>query len=162
MAAPRTHPRSKPDASADQLTLADWEREQAHDALRAIEAGTRSQEAPTVRAERTEAARSRSRSITPDGFSPRKLLTVAEVARETGLSMNAVYRAISNGELRASKLRGRLRVQSSDVDAWVDGARVPARATGRDDRGSARTPRAQSRPGRGLRELLHAAGAVPG
>ena len=48
------------------------------------------------------------------------LLTVAEVGRATGLSANAVYRAIWNGELRASKLRGRLRIQIADVDAWVD------------------------------------------
>jgi excisionase family DNA binding protein len=36
-----------------------------------------------------------------------QLLTVAEVAQLTGLSLNAVYRAIWSGELQGSKLRGR-------------------------------------------------------
>lgn len=53
-------------------------------------------------------------------ISDRRLLNVAEVADATGLSRNAVYRAISAGELRASKLRGRLRVQLADLDAWID------------------------------------------
>jgi excisionase family DNA binding protein len=45
---------------------------------------------------------------------------VGEVAQATGLSDNAVYRAISDGELRASKLRGRLRVELADLDAWIE------------------------------------------
>jgi excisionase family DNA binding protein len=163
MAAPPRYPRSKHGASADQLSLADWERVQARDALRAADAGTHRQpaSAPTSRAERNEPGRPETRSLTRDGFATRQLLTVAEVARATGLSVNAVYRAIASGELRASKLRGQLRVQVSDIDAWVDAARVPARATGQAYRGSDRTPRVQTRPGRGLRELLHTA-AAPG
>lgn len=42
----------------------------------------------------------------------RRLLTVGEVAETTGLSPDAVYRAVADGELRASKLRGRLRIQT--------------------------------------------------
>ena len=60
--------------------------------------------------------------------SQRRLLCVTEVAKATGLSPNAVYRAIWDGELPASKLRGRLRVQIADLDAWIDSNLVAARA----------------------------------
>jgi excisionase family DNA binding protein len=59
--------------------------------------------------------------------SDRRLLTVSEVAEATGLSPNAVYRAIWDGELRASKLRGRVRVQLADLDAWIDSNLVTTR-----------------------------------
>jgi len=59
----------------------------------------------------------------------RRLLTVGEVADATGLSRNAVYRAIWDGELLASKLRGRLRVQLADLDAWIDSNLVTTRST---------------------------------
>lgn len=76
----------------------------------------------------------------------RPLLTVSEVAEATGLSPNAIYRAIDAGELRASKLRGRLRVRFADVDGWIDSNVVRVR-----------TPvAAPSIPRRGLRELLDA------
>ena len=166
MAVPRRHPRSTHDTSAYQLTLADWEREQAGEALETTEPATAepipSPRAPTrettstspstARLENTAVRRSRTRSITGDGFEARQLLTVSEVARATGLSANAIYRAIASGELRASKLRGQLRIQNSDVEAWVDAARVPVRATRADQRPSLPTPRAQtparSRPAR--------------
>lgn len=81
----------------------------------------------------------------------RLLLTVSEVAEATGLSSNAVYRAIAAGELRASKLRRRLRVQPADLDAWVDANVVCTR--GSDD--PPPPPRFRpGRPGHGLRELL--------
>ena len=59
----------------------------------------------------------------------RRLLTVSEVAEATGLSSNAVYRAIAVGELRASKLRGRLRVQLADLDAWIRTSSARAEST---------------------------------
>ena len=40
MAAQRRHPRSKPDASADQLTLVDWERDLVRDSQRPLDAST--------------------------------------------------------------------------------------------------------------------------
>jgi excisionase family DNA binding protein len=84
-----------------------------------------------------------------------KLHTVAEVAQMTGLSLNAVYRAIWSGELEGSKLRGRIRVLARAIDAWVDAGRIstgpPARAHPTSVR---RLP--QATPGRGLRELLRA------
>ncbi len=145
MAVPSRHPRSTHDASAYQLTLADWEREQAGDGARDHGAGDRRANpepesahsgddvnvAVDGQAREHGSRRSRTRSITGDGFEARQLLTVSEVARATGLSANAIYRAIASGELRASKLRGQLRIQNSDVEAWVDAARVPVRATGR-------------------------------
>jgi excisionase family DNA binding protein len=85
----------------------------------------------------------------------RLLLTVSEVAEATGLSSNAVYRAIAAGELRASKLRRRLRVQRADLDTWIDANVVCAR-------GAADLEIAPMlKPGRarhGLRELLEADG----
>jgi excisionase family DNA binding protein len=83
----------------------------------------------------------------------RRLFTVADVAEITGLSPNAVYRAIAAGELRASKLRGRLRVQLADLDAWIESNVVRAR---RDDDWSALPGELlrAGRSGRGLRELL--------
>ena len=85
----------------------------------------------------------------------RRLLTVAEVGRLTGLSPNAVYRAIWDGELRASKLRGRLRVDLADVEAWIDANLVPAPGNYRQAPVPARRS-GRSGPGRGLRELLKA------
>jgi len=76
----------------------------------------------------------------------RPLLTVSEVAEATGLSPNAIYRAIDAGELRASKLRGRLRVRLADVDGWIDSNVVRVRTR-------VATP---SIPRRGLCELLDA------
>ena len=85
----------------------------------------------------------------------RRLLTVSEVGEATGLSSNAVYRAIAAGELRASKLRGRLRVQLADLDAWIDSNIVCARG---DDAWSAAPTQVLRAGGRGLRELLGADG----
>lgn len=81
----------------------------------------------------------------------RLLLTVSEVAEATGLSSNAVYRAIAAGELRASKLRRRLRVQQADLEGWIDANVVCARGAAEPPPAHPLTP---GRAGRGLRELL--------
>ncbi len=47
-----------------------------------------------------------------------QLLSPAQVAGMAGLSRAAVYRAIERGELRASRLCGRLRIESSEFEAW--------------------------------------------
>ena len=83
----------------------------------------------------------------------RRLFTVTQVAEATGLSRNAVYRAISDGELRASKLRGRLRVQLADLDAWIDSNLVTTRVVPEEPPAPARLP-GRNGPGRGLLELL--------
>ena len=87
----------------------------------------------------------------------RGLLTVAQVAEATGFSRNAVYRAIAAGELRASKLRGRLRVQLVDIDRWIDANVVACTADLQPPRPS-RSP-CLGGPGRGLRELFEVADA---
>lgn len=84
-----------------------------------------------------------------------RLLSVAEVASTTGLSESAVYRAIAAGELRASKLRGRLRVRMSDLESWIESNLVSPKSV-RDEKRPARPARrlpTEPRPG-GLRELL--------
>jgi len=87
--------------------------------------------------------------------SDRRLLTVSEVAEATGLPPNAVYRAIWDGELRASKLRGRVRVQLADLDAWIDSNLVTTRGAHEESPAPARPP-GRNGPGRGLLELLEA------
>lgn len=46
------------------------------------------------------------------------MLSAAQVARIAGLSRASVYRAIERGELRASRLCGRLRIEPAEVEAW--------------------------------------------
>lgn len=46
------------------------------------------------------------------------MLSPAQVAGLTNLSRAAVYRAIERGELQASRLCGRLRVDSAELEAW--------------------------------------------
>ena len=53
------------------------------------------------------------------------LLSPEEVARACGLSRRAVYRAISRGDLRASRLCNRLRVSPSELDRWIGDQTVP-------------------------------------
>jgi excisionase family DNA binding protein len=50
----------------------------------------------------------------------RKLLSPQEVSELCGLNVEVIRRAIRDGELRASKLRGKLRVRHEDFDAWID------------------------------------------
>ena len=90
-----------------------------------------------------------------------RLVAVAEVAAITGLSESAVYRAIASGELRASKLRGRLRVRFVDIDLWIDSNAARLSPTGPNVDRPRDRPLAFARPaltsqrrGRGLRELL--------
>lgn len=47
------------------------------------------------------------------------MLTPKEVAALTGLSYRSVLRAIEDGELRAFRLRGRLRVDREDYMTWL-------------------------------------------
>lgn len=52
------------------------------------------------------------------------LLTVAEVAEFTRLSIYTVRAAIRTGELPASRLRGRLLVDRVDLADWIEANRV--------------------------------------
>jgi excisionase family DNA binding protein len=84
-----------------------------------------------------------------------RLMSVAEVADTTGLSESAVYRAIAVGELRASKLRGRLRVRLADLESWIESNLVSPESerVEKQPAHAARRLPAGSRAG-GLRELL--------
>jgi excisionase family DNA binding protein len=55
----------------------------------------------------------------PETGSPRALLSVNEVAAHCGLSCHAIYRAIECGELVASRLRGRLRIEPENLETWI-------------------------------------------
>ena len=50
---------------------------------------------------------------------PRKWLTVAETAQAIDLSEKTIRRAITRGELPASKVRSRIRIALSDLEAWL-------------------------------------------
>jgi excisionase family DNA binding protein len=52
---------------------------------------------------------------------PPRYLTVAEAARASGFSRQAVYRAIGRGDLRASVVCSRIRIHPDDFLAWMDG-----------------------------------------
>jgi excisionase family DNA binding protein len=151
MAAGRKRQDTGTESRVGQLTLADWERDLDLEARSAAE---------TSRAARTNPP---SRAAADPVAGERRLLTVAEVARATGLSVNAIYRAIWSGELQASKLRGRIRVQAQAVAAWIDQARVAAPNPPQPLRAIHAGPRVSraAGAGRGLRELLHAAGPPP-
>ena len=56
------------------------------------------------------------------------MLSPATLAELTGLSRSAIYRAIEDGELAASKLRGRIRVEEAEFEAWKERSRMRARA----------------------------------
>ena len=57
------------------------------------------------------------------GSAPPRYLTVAETARASGFSRQAVYRAIERGELTASTVCSRRRIHPDDSLAWTDGDR---------------------------------------
>lgn len=52
------------------------------------------------------------------------LLTTADVARLSGFSTKTVRRAIAEGELVASLVRGEYRVWPDDYRRWIDGGQV--------------------------------------
>lgn len=82
------------------------------------------------------------------------MLTPKEVAELTGLSYRSVLRAIEAGDLKAYRLRGRLRVEHEDYEAWLaDNAVRPAQA------GAASMQRAQraATPVRGSLRARHVA-----
>lgn len=77
-------------------------------------------------------------------------LTVNDVAASCGLSPRAIYRAIRRGELRASRLCSRLRIDPTDVACWIAAGLVDA---------DVRTPAVESAvqprgPANGLMRLL--------
>jgi excisionase family DNA binding protein len=80
-------------------------------------------------------------------------LSPADVARETGLSYDAVRRAIAAGELRATRLRRRLLVRRDWLDEWID-AGVVSPAASLMDLSSRPAPRAPDDDGPGSASRL--------
>jgi excisionase family DNA binding protein len=58
------------------------------------------------------------------GSAPPRYLTVAEAARASGFSRQAVYRAIERGELTASIVCSRFRIHPDDFLTWMEGDRA--------------------------------------
>jgi excisionase family DNA binding protein len=54
-------------------------------------------------------------------------LSPQQVADAYGLSRRAIYRAINQGELAASKLCGRLRISPGALAEWIAASRVEPR-----------------------------------
>lgn len=54
------------------------------------------------------------------GASLGPLLSPAQVAALVGLKERAIYKAVQDGELRAFKLRGRIRVDRADLQDWLE------------------------------------------
>jgi excisionase family DNA binding protein len=52
------------------------------------------------------------------------LLSVADVARITGLSEYTIRAAVRDCDLAATKLRGRIRIHPDGLAAWIDENRV--------------------------------------
>jgi excisionase family DNA binding protein len=52
------------------------------------------------------------------------VLSPSDISERTQLGYRTVLRAIEDGELPASKLRGKLRVREDDFESWLDKNRV--------------------------------------
>lgn len=61
------------------------------------------------------------RNVRPSGEAPR-FYSVAQVAAMLGMSSMTVYRAISDGEFPAIRVRGRLIVPAKAVEAMAEAA----------------------------------------
>lgn len=59
-----------------------------------------------------------------DGMSDERMMSIDDVANITGFSAYTIRAAVRDGELRASKLRGRIRIDPVDFRAWVDAHEV--------------------------------------
>lgn len=86
-----------------------------------------------------------------------ELLSVADVARITGLSAYTVREAVAGGELTASKLRNRIKIHPDDLAAWIDENRIRP-SVGDLIVGSFSAPRPRATPpGGGARAAVRAA-----
>ena len=85
------------------------------------------------------------------GSAPPRYLTVAETARASGFSRQAVYRAIERGELTASIVCSRFRIHPDDFLAWMEHDRA---ATAAPTRGVDQITTRKAPAPDGLRSLL--------
>lgn len=70
------------------------------------------------------------------------LLTIAQAARRRGVSVSAVYKAMSAGRLQKQKALGRTVLRTADVDAWQPaghGGARPRRKKAADTAGNGRS-----------------------
>jgi excisionase family DNA binding protein len=82
-----------------------------------------------------------------------RLLTPTEVGELVGLKRDAIYRAIDAGQLKAVRLRGRLRSREDWVDEWVQASVVrPNRSTSPDEQQRSRRRAARGSVRAQLRE----------
>jgi len=97
--------------------------------------------------------------------------TPEQVAQRIGLSRKAIYRAIERGELTAYRLCGRLRITTTDEQAWIEHNRVmpavtdvlpaeqpPPELTGHRIRSTRLSPLEQARESRLLRPVERGVG----
>jgi len=85
------------------------------------------------------------------GSAPPRYLTVAETARASGFSRQAVYRAIGRGELTASVVCSRMRIHPDDFLDWME---RDSTATPPPTRGADRIRTRKAPAPDGLRSLL--------
>jgi excisionase family DNA binding protein len=85
------------------------------------------------------------------GSAPPRYLTVAETARPSGFSRQAVYRAIERGELTASIVCSRLRIHPDDFLTWMEHDRA---ATAAPTRGANEIRTSKAPAPDGLRSML--------
>jgi excisionase family DNA binding protein len=120
MDVPPRHRRSKCEVDERQLTLADWERDQAHDTKRSSEAGRpaatphtsrRVTEAPVVRPFEAGA-----------GATP-ALLTTDEAASLLHVHPRTVQRLVERGQLAAIHLGSAVRFDPRDVSSLIAGVK---------------------------------------
>lgn len=76
---------------------------------------------------------------------PRPLLSAAEAAELTSVSVETVRRAVRSGALPAGRAGRRLRIHADDLEAWLRAGERPAPAP---------RPRARRRAGRPLADAL--------
>jgi hypothetical protein len=56
---------------------------------------------------------------------PRKLLPLSEIAKRFAVSEDWLSQEIDAGRLRGYRLDGQVRVAPPELDAWLDGCRIP-------------------------------------
>jgi excisionase family DNA binding protein len=74
------------------------------------------------------------------------MLSVKEVTQRVPLGPDAIYRAISRGELQAFKRCGRVMIDEADLAAWVEAGRVRSERQGGAD-GAVAVAARPARPG---------------
>lgn len=59
---------------------------------------------------------------------PTTLLSLTDAARLTRISRSTIRRAVADGSLPAYRVGNRYRVRVTDLEAWIDAARIDPKA----------------------------------